>query len=203
MEALSCMSLLVASFWPTNKNASGSKGRIRKKELANSKGSFSHRLRVVECNIDQLASTLKNIEKRFSNVNEQVPASNRAGSMHKRSKKNANSNTMTLSEETFQSSGAAHQPEVAPLVCNYSAFSKESARVNENAAHRALEGITDRQYQEDANARVEHEHSQMQLMLAKATRCLEQVVPLKQRHLSQKCSTVVGESDTAAHMPTN
>jgi len=64
-------------------------------------------------------------------------------------------------------------------------------------------GIANRQHQEDANAQLEHSHSQLQFMLAKAREYLEQAVPLNECHLSHKCSAVVEESHTAAQMPTN
>jgi len=163
-------------------------GRDQKQELANS----------------QLASILKNIEGRLSNMHIQVPASSMVGSIRRRSKQlSTGSNTMTFSGEAFQSSGATHQPDAAPFFCDhYSTFSQESARVGEHVGHPAPVGTTDRQYQEDANAQVRHGHSQMQLMLAKASKCLEKVVPLNECHLSDECSAAVEESDRS-QTPTN
>jgi len=169
-----------------------------KQELANSKGSFANRLCVVECDIDQLSSILKNIETRLSSMNGQVPASNRTGIACCRStQKSTDSSTMTFSGEAFESSVSQ---DALSIVCNHhSAFSKEPARVSEHLRQPVPAGITDWPHHEDANAQGGHGHSQMQLMLAKAKKCLEQVMPLNEGHLSRKYST----SDTAAQMLTN
>jgi len=169
-----------------------------KQELANFKGSFANRLCVVECNVDQLSSILKNIETRVSSMNGQVSTSNRRGTIHRMSnQKSSDSSTMTFSGGAFESSVSPHKRDAVSLVCNHhSALSKDSIHVSER--HPVSTGITDCPQEGDANTQVHHVHSQMQLMLAKARRCLEQVAPFNENHLSQKSSTVVEESDTEA-----
>jgi len=139
----------------------------------------------------QLTSILQNIETRLATIRS-------AGS------KCRSFNQKSTDEEVLESSGIAHQPDAVPLVCNHeSAFSKDTALVNEHVGHLALGEISDCQQQEDAIARIEQQLRGKQLLLAKATRCFEQVVPFNKCNLSQKCSTVMSESDTAVQMPTN
>jgi len=181
------------------------RGSDQKQKLAISEGSIAHRLCVVECNIDHIASILEIVETGLLNMKGQEPANNSAGSICWRSnQKSTNCNTMTNSCEAFESSGVAHQSEAVPVVCrHHSAFSKESACAVEHEDRPALQGITDRLHQEDANAQVEHGHSELQLMLAEARRYLEKAVPLNKCHLNHQCSTIAEESDTASQMRTN
>jgi len=176
----------------------------QEQELANSKGSFAHRLCAVECNIDQLTSILKSIENTLSNMGGQVLESNGAQSIGRNSSRKSIDSNMTFSRGSFESSGAAHQPDAVPHLCNHdSALSKESSCVSEHLGHLASVEIADRQHREDASAQVEYGHIQAQLMHAKASRCPEQVMLLNESHLCQKCSIDVEESDTAAQMPTD
>jgi len=101
----------------------------QKQELAISAGSIAHRLCVVECNVDQLASILNIVETGLLNMNGRKPANRSAGSICRRSnQESTNCNTRTCSWEAFESSGVAHQSEAVPLMCrHHAAFGKESA----------------------------------------------------------------------------
>jgi len=126
---------------------------------------LTHRLCVVECHIDMIASILKHIEAKFSSLNGQVLTSSEVKSkgervMRKRSagKSNNSRDTLWISQE----------------------------------ARESYDKIT-----------MKDQHSQMQLMLARASKHLDEAVPLDARTLSWTCSTIIEESDTAAEMPTN
>jgi len=92
-------------------------GPEHQQELANSQGSFAHRLCFVECKIDTLVSIIKNMEDRLSSMKRQLHASSRAVSTRRRSnQKSTGSNAITFSREPVGSYGATYQPDAAPLV---------------------------------------------------------------------------------------
>jgi len=160
-----------------------------------------HRLCVVECHIDMIASILTHIETRFSNLNGQMLESNWAGStrkryMRKRSNgKSSSSNTMSSSQEACESSDASSPPDTAPLVYNnLPSYRNDLTGFSEHVELPALHGMTDHQPQE--NSLLEHENSQLQLILGRGSQCyLEDEVLFDEGNLTWSCPTIMEESE--------
>jgi len=142
---------------------------------------LTHRLCVVECHIDMIASILKHVEDKFSSLNNQVLTRSEVRSkgdrvMRKRSdgKSNSSRDTLWISQEAYEPHGTAPSPDAALL------------------------GITDLD-----NIAVNDQHSQIQLLLARASKHLDEAPPLGDCTFCWTFPTIIEESDTAAEGSTD
>jgi len=175
-----------------------------------------HRLCVVECHIDMIASILKHIESRFSDLNGQVLEGNWSGGtrsriMRKRSTaQSASSNTRSSSQEDCASSDAVSGPDSLTRVYRHtSASRKDLAGFNGHVELPASVGMTDHQHQESAlvepeliqsrhkeSVVVEHDHIESELMPGRWSQYYaDEELPPDDSNLTWPCPTIMEECD--------
>jgi len=179
------------------------------------KNTLIHRMCVVECHIDMIASILKHIQCRFADLNGQVLECNWAGSkrsrfMRKSSKaKSVSSNTMSSSQEDCASSDVSGPDSLSRVYRHTSASRKDLAGFNGHVELPASVGMTDHQCQESAlvepeliqsrhqeSVVVKHDRIKSEVMPGRWSQYYaDKEVPLDDSNLTLQCPTIMEECD--------